>query len=88
MKCCADVKPHHYHCAQCHHTFATLALFDAHQTVNRKRRRKGDSGVSCRHPERLGLVRGYFGVWFEPEALEVLASRISLLKARREDKAA
>lgn len=87
MKCCEEVKPHHYHCAQCHYTFATLELFDSHQVVS-KRRRKGHSGVSCRHPERLGLVRGYGDTYYTPEALKALASRTSLLKARRQDRTA
>lgn len=88
MKCCGEVPKHLYHCAQCHYTFATLELFDVHQVVNYRRRRKGHSGVSCRHPERLGLVKGYHDAWYTPEALEALASRISLLKSGKAAKAA
>jgi hypothetical protein len=34
VDCCGQVKRNEFHCARCHATFATLALFDAHQIAD------------------------------------------------------
>jgi hypothetical protein len=67
------------HCAACHRTFSNLALFDRHQDWGQG----WDSGVSCRPPEALGLVRAPNGTWWVPERLEGLTGRLEKMNAMR-----
>jgi hypothetical protein len=72
------------HCAGCHQTFSSLAMFDRHQEKDYSRR----PVVSCKPPEALGLVRDTWGTWRTPEAAESLAGRMEKLREARQTKAA
>jgi hypothetical protein len=54
-----------FHCTNCHLTFGTLTLFDAHQDVDYER-----SPVVICNPPAPDLVQNERGTWQTPEGLE------------------
>lgn len=70
------------HCGACHQTFSGLTLFDSHQAVAYE----PPSGVSCKEPEAMGLVRDTSGTWRTPEAAKSLLARMEKLRAGRDAK--
>ena len=68
------------HCGACHRTFASLALFDAHQETDYK----GGSGVSCKSPEALGLVQAPNGTWWTPDTLTALTGKLEKMALARQ----
>jgi hypothetical protein len=59
MACCTWTGLARAHCARCHRTFASVGLFDQHQT--------GVAKVRCADPRRLGLAL-IEEVWSKPRA--------------------
>lgn len=84
MKCCElPTNSNFNHCGACHQTFASLSLFDDHQTVNYQ----GKPAVHCKSPVRMRLVdRG--GVWYTPEGAKRAETRATLVARARSERTA
>lgn len=67
------------HCAGCHRTFSSLTLFDSHQDWSQG----WSSGVACKAPGELGLVRAANGVWWIPESLTALTEKVTRMNQAR-----
>lgn len=66
-------------CPRCGDTFAGLALFDRHHSVNYNR----TPPILCRDPARFGMVRASTGTWTTPEGREKIDRMSALGRSRK-----